>query len=501
MWTSASDVRTTRWSQRRDLFAPDIDIDDARQRWLFRMIHSRRPLQEKMAMFWHNHFATAYSKLAADSGERQAAKMLAHKPGALRGPQGQIELFRQYALGNFRDLLIQVAQDPAMVIWLDGKSNTKARPQENFGREIIELFTIGVGNYVESDVYAAARVFTGWNLRGSDDYRKDEYGDLNAYQEFVYNADQHDTGDKTFSFPIYSNGSRTIASRSESAGMQDGIELITALAIHPETGRRLARKFWNFFISEIHAPDPAFVESVAAVYLQGRTEIRPVIRHILNVALVHQPGDAVRTLLMACGIRRSIDQRSGLAELLGRQGAIADGGDGTATLRTTERRWMAAWRRVVLDGNDARPDEFRRDARRQPESRSSPRRWPHWRSRRRNCSTHCSCASRRRHSIQRPGRRSCRTSPPRDRGPAAMNNSTPGPRVLLASSSALPSTNSFRRHHGSFSTTLHPQRRRDCLASGLPRLRSSPRSPKHKASAHATSSSSTLAAATTRSTR
>jgi uncharacterized protein (DUF1800 family) len=266
----------------RDLFAPDIDIDDARQRWIFRMIHTRRPLQEKMAMFWHNHFATAYSKLAVDSGERQAAKMLAHKPGALRGPQGQIELFRQYALGNFRDLLVQVAQDAAMLIWLDGTSNTKAKPQENFGREIIELFTIGVGNYVESDVYAAARVFTGWNLRGSDDYRKDEYGDLNAYQEFVYNADQHDTGDKTFSFPIYSSGSRTIASRSEGAGMQDGIDLITALAVHPETGRRLARKFWNFFISEVHAPDPAFVESVSTVYLQAGTQIRPVIRHILN---------------------------------------------------------------------------------------------------------------------------------------------------------------------------------------------------------------------------
>jgi uncharacterized protein (DUF1800 family) len=265
----------------KNLFAPDIDIEDARQRWIFRMIHGRRPLQEKMALFWHNHFATAYSKLASDSGDRQATKMLAHKAGVLRGPQGQIELFRQYALGNFRDLLIQVAQDPAMLIWLDGKSNTKAKPQENFGREIIELFTIGVGNYVESDVYAAARVFTGWNLRGSDDYRKDEYGDLNAYQEFVYYADQHDTGDKTFSFPI-SNGSRTIASRSESAGMQDGLELITALAVHPETGRRLARKFWNFFISEIDAPDPAFVESVTAVYLQNRTEIRPVIRHILN---------------------------------------------------------------------------------------------------------------------------------------------------------------------------------------------------------------------------
>jgi uncharacterized protein (DUF1800 family) len=266
----------------RDLFAPDVDIEDARQRWLFRMIHTRRPLQEKMAMFWHNHFATAYSKLAADSGNVQGAKMLAHKPGVLRGPQGQIELFRQYALGNYRNLLVQVAQDPAMLVWLDGQSNTKARPQENFGREVMELFTVGVGYYTEPDVYAAARVFTGWNLRPSTDYRKDEYGDVNAYQEFVYNADQHDAGSKTFSFAIYSNGSRTIPERSESAGMQDGIDLITALAFHPETARRLARKFWHFFVSEIHPPDPGFVESTASVYLQNGTEIRPVVRHILS---------------------------------------------------------------------------------------------------------------------------------------------------------------------------------------------------------------------------
>src|SRR5262252_4139237 len=246
------------------LFAPDIDIEDSRLRWMFRMVHSRRPLQEKMALFWHNHFATAYSKLNVDSGSTQAAKMLAMKPGVLRGPQGQIELFRQYALGNFRDLLVQVAQDPAMVIWLDGKSNTKAKPQENFGREIIELFTIGVDNYVETDVYAAARVFTGWNLRGSDNYRMDEYGDLNAYQEFVYNADQHEESAKTFSFPIYPDGGKTIPSRSAASGMQDGFELITALAVHPETARRLARKFWNFFVNETVQPDPAFVEAVAS---------------------------------------------------------------------------------------------------------------------------------------------------------------------------------------------------------------------------------------------
>jgi uncharacterized protein (DUF1800 family) len=274
----------------KDLFAPDIDIDDARQRWMFRMIHSRRPLQEKMALFWHNHFATAYSKLVADSGTVQGAKMLAHKPGTLRGPQGQIELFRKYALGNFRDLLLQVAQDPAMVVWLDGKSNTKGKPQENFGREVMELFTVGVGNHTEADVYAAARVFTGWNLRKSADYRQDEYGDVNAYQEFAYNADEHEASAKTFTFPIYTNGTRTIPARSESEGMQDGVDLITALAIHPETARRLARKFWSFFVSEIHQPDPAFVESTAAVYLQNRTEIRPVVRHILSSPWFNNPS-------------------------------------------------------------------------------------------------------------------------------------------------------------------------------------------------------------------
>jgi len=274
----------------KDNFAPDIDIEDARQRWIFRMIHSRRPLQEKMTLFWHNHFATAYSKLNADSGNVQGAKLLAHKPGTLRGPQGQIELFRSNALGNFRDLLIEVAKHPSMVIWLDGKTNTKAKPQENFGREIMELFTVGVGYYTEPDVYAAARVFTGWNLRGSDNYRQDEYGDLNAYQEFVYNPEQHETSEKTFSFPVYSNGSHTIPARSESAGMQDGIDLINALAMHPETGRRLARKFWGFFISDVHPPDPAFVEGTAAVYRQSGTEMRQVVSYILNSSWFNDPA-------------------------------------------------------------------------------------------------------------------------------------------------------------------------------------------------------------------
>ncbi|HEX6164243.1 MAG TPA: DUF1800 domain-containing protein [Vicinamibacterales bacterium] len=271
----------------KDLFSPDTDIEDARQRWLFRMIHSRRPLQEKMALFWHNHFATAYSKLNVDSGAMQAAKMMACRPGALRGPQGQLELFRQNALGSFRELVIKIAQDPAMLVWLDGKSNTAARPQENFGREVMELFTIGVGHYTESDVYAAARVFTGWNLERSEGYRKD---DPQSYQAFRFSADDHDAGAKTFSFPIYGDGTRTIPERGGAAGMQDGIDLITALASHPETARRLARKFWSFFVSEVHQPDPEFVERTAALYLQANTEIRPVVRFILGSPWFRDPS-------------------------------------------------------------------------------------------------------------------------------------------------------------------------------------------------------------------
>src|SRR4051812_31834982 len=146
-------------------FLPNTTIAHTRQRWLFRMVHSPAPLQEKMALFWHNHFATGYTKILGVQGATDATRMMAAKPSQdAAKAHGQIELFRQYALGNFRDLLVRVAKDPAMLVWLDGNTNLKAKPQENFGRELMELFTAGVGNYVENDVYAAARVFTGWNL-------------------------------------------------------------------------------------------------------------------------------------------------------------------------------------------------------------------------------------------------------------------------------------------------------------------------------------------------
>jgi uncharacterized protein (DUF1800 family) len=241
------------------------------------MVHSPAPLRERMALIWHHHFATAYSKINGIVGSTVATRMMDAKPsGDPNGALGQIELFRRRALGSFRELLVEVAKDPAMLVWLDGRLNTRTRPQENFGRELMELFTVGVGHHTEQDVYAAARVFTGWNLAqiGVRDTP-------NGYYSFSYVANQHDTTAKDFSFPIYPNGSHRIEARSAAQGMQDGLDLIAALAIHPETARRMARRLWTWFVSETETAPDDFVDTIAKVYLDNDTQMKPVIRAVL----------------------------------------------------------------------------------------------------------------------------------------------------------------------------------------------------------------------------
>jgi uncharacterized protein (DUF1800 family) len=255
------------------VFSPNSVIADAQQRWLFRMLHTNRPLQEKMTLFWHNHFATGYTKVAGIVGAAEATRYMAAKPSGDPGRvRGQIEMLRDNALGNFQSLLVEVAKDTAMLIWLDGRTNTRAMPQENFGREIMELFTMGVGHYTESDVYAAARVFTGWNLTR---------GGGAAPFTFFYNAGQHDTNAKTFSFPIYPDGSTTIAARPAASGMQDGLDFIAALARNPNTANYLARKLYRFFISEFADIDDEFVNRVSATYFQSGYNMRTVVREVL----------------------------------------------------------------------------------------------------------------------------------------------------------------------------------------------------------------------------
>jgi len=261
----------------RGPFSPQSNITDSRQRWLFRMVHSNRPLQEKMTLFWHNHFATGYTKIAGIVGATEAARYMAAKPAEdPAGVRGQIEMLRDNALGNFRDILVSIAKDTAMLFWLDGNTNTKTKPQENFAREIMELFTMGVGNYTEPDVYAGAKVFSGWNLQ-----RPGQTANGTQHYEFTYNPAQHDTSAKTFSFPIYPDGGKTIPARSAAQGMQDGLDLIEGLAANPNTGRYLAAKLYRFFVSEARTPDPAFVDRVASVYLASHYDMRQVVREVL----------------------------------------------------------------------------------------------------------------------------------------------------------------------------------------------------------------------------
>jgi uncharacterized protein (DUF1800 family) len=267
-------------------FSPDTNINDARQRWLFRMLHTNRPLQEKMTLFWHNYFATGASKVSAATSSDDGTRLMAAKTSEDPAQQtGQIELLRDRALGNFRDLLVSVAQDPAMLIWLDGNTNTKQNPQENFGRELMELFSRGVGFYTESDVYAAARVFTGWNLKTT----RGPNNTNNAYS-FVYNATAHETAAKTFSFPIYGDGGTTIPSRAASAGLQDGLDLIAALALHPETARRLATKLYGYFVSETVTPSRADLNNITALYVQNSADIKPVIQYLLTAPQFLDPS-------------------------------------------------------------------------------------------------------------------------------------------------------------------------------------------------------------------
>jgi len=251
------------------------------------MVHSDRPLQEKMTLFWHNHFATGYNKIAGALSAAEASRYMAAKasedPGQVRG---QIEMLRDNALGKFKDILLAMAKDTAMLVWLNGRTNTKAKPQENFGREVMELFTVGVGNYTESDVYAAARVFTGWNLQ-----RPGNTADGSQHYEFVYNAGQHDPGPKTFTFPIYADGNRVIPGRAAADGMQDGLDLINAVARHPATGPRLARKLYNYFVNEVDPPDSALLSQMSSAYYDSGYEIGATMRVLLLSPQFRDPAN------------------------------------------------------------------------------------------------------------------------------------------------------------------------------------------------------------------
>jgi len=269
-------------------FSPNTLINDARQRWLFRMVHSQRPLEEKMALFWHNHFATAYTKLAGAVGQERATRLMDNDPNSLPGSErGMIQKMRELGTGSFATLLWEMAKDPAMIYWLDSQLNTRTRPQENFGREIMELFSLGIGNYTEQDVYAAARVFTGfnWQING------DRAVTTGSWYSYRYVPNDHDTTAKTFTFAIYPDGNKTIPARAAAAGEQDALDFVLALVRNPATARRLATRLYKFFINETGTPDEALVTAMANAYLGNNYNIKAMLRTIVNSQQFRDPAN------------------------------------------------------------------------------------------------------------------------------------------------------------------------------------------------------------------
>ena len=199
--------------------------------WANRMLNSPLPLQEKLALFWHGHFASNEAKV------RDYRKLL-----------DQLELFQTQGTGNFRSLTVAVAQDPAMLAFLDAGVNVKGASNENFAREIMELFTMGVGNYTEKDIREAARAFTGWN-----------YVDL----KFVVNKDQHDDGEKTFL-------GRT--------GRFDGVDVIDIIMQQPVTADYIAGKIYRYFVRQDLSP--ALQKQLGNVLRENRYEIRPLLEKV-----------------------------------------------------------------------------------------------------------------------------------------------------------------------------------------------------------------------------
>lgn len=218
--------------------------------WLRRMLDGQDPLREKMVLFWHGHFATSVSKV-------EDVRMLSAQNG----------IFRRHAFGAFRDLVQAVARDPAMLLWLDNVHNRKDHPNENFARELMELFTLGVvddagrPNYTETDVREAARAFTGWSYESG---------------RFLRYDGEHDFGEKTV---------------LGLTGPLDGGDVIDHLVVRPQCARFLARKLWEFFAHP--APPAHVVDALAQVYLDNDTRIAPVLR-----ALFLRPefeGETART--------------------------------------------------------------------------------------------------------------------------------------------------------------------------------------------------------------
>tara|TARA_B100000686_G_scaffold89499_1_gene96232 strand:- start:1161 stop:2573 length:1413 start_codon:yes stop_codon:yes gene_type:complete len=233
-------------------------LDGAGAYWLYRMLTTSNPLEEKLALFWHGLFATGYAKL------NQARALL-----------NQIDMFRHYGFGSFRDLLVELSRDPAMILWLDNNENHKEAINENYGRELLELFSMGIGNYSEDDIKECAKAFTGWTL-GNAEYMsvrasKDSiwpYGRIAWHYE--YRADDHDGGEKKFLGEV---------------GNFNGEDIVDIIVTQEATARFLSTRLFQYFASdEVDSDGELVISEMMGAYFQSGYKVSAVLRSLFNSA-------------------------------------------------------------------------------------------------------------------------------------------------------------------------------------------------------------------------
>lgn len=210
-----------------------------------RLIGTMRPLEEKMTLFWHNHFAVSSAKV------ENAFVMYNH-----------VNTLRTYAMGKFGVLLEAVSKDPGMIYYLDGQENVAEKPNENFAREVMELFTLGIGNYTEKDVQESARCYTGWSygrgLRANDTAPR--RGDV-----FRFFLARHDQGTKTV---------------LGETGNLNGEEMLMLLCKQKQTSRFITKKLWSWFAYE--DPEPELIDKLAAKFYASNLDIKSLVRSVME---------------------------------------------------------------------------------------------------------------------------------------------------------------------------------------------------------------------------
>jgi len=232
------------------------DLAGSAAYWMYRMISTTCPMEEKIALFWHGLFATGYAKL------NQARSLL-----------NQVDMFRRSGLGSFENLLVELSKDPAMIVWLDNNENHGAAINENYGRELLELFSMGIGNYTEDDIKECSRAFTGWTL-GNAEYMairaaKDSiwpYGRIAWH--FDYRDEDHDDGEKTF---------------LGETGKFNGEDIIAIIAKQESTARFVATRLFQFFAAdEVSEAGEEAVQEMMDTYFSSGYQVRDMLKTLFH---------------------------------------------------------------------------------------------------------------------------------------------------------------------------------------------------------------------------